>query len=327
MGRFKKATGERARLKVVLDGGSKSGKSFVAQVLARDLITTLKENGALSGNGRVAVIDSEGGRVNEHYGMVFDFDDTVLQYYAPEYYQNAIRDAIDEKYSVIIVDQISHEWEGKDGVLAYHSQLTNASRSKNGFITWREATPKHDEFIDTLTRCPAHLICTMRCKQKHEQAENGAVTKLGMQPVQRDTTEYEFDIYGRITENHHMTVQTRGILSALFENRPYRPGKGISFNPAGGYLIDAGEIHTIARTLGEWISGTHSLVSRYKISIDQINEIKTLGETAGVTPEQWQNQLNKAGVSSVYDFTPELYTSFKKSLLALISKKKETVKA
>ena len=163
----------------------------------------------------------------------------------------------------------------------------------------------------------------MRCKQKHEQAENGSVTKLGMQPVQRDTTEYEFDIYGRINEQHYMTVQKRGVLSALFENRPYRPGKGILKNPTGGYTVDAGEIHGIARTLGEWISGTHSLESRYKIPMDQINEIRTLGEQAGVKPEAWQKQLDKAGVSSIYEFTPELYASFKKSLTALINKKKE----
>ena len=73
--------------------------------------------------------------------MVFDFDDTVLQNYAPDYYRNAVNDAIADNYSVLIIDQISHEWEGRDGVLAYHSELTNASRSKNGFITCAKRLP------------------------------------------------------------------------------------------------------------------------------------------------------------------------------------------
>src|SRR5262245_35776343 len=104
---FKPATRRQLKVKIGLMGTAGTGKTWNALAIAE----------ALAPNGAVAVIDSERGRA-EAYAGDFVFDHLRLPGYSPETYIEALSLANDGGYDVIVVDSISHEWMGKDGILS-----------------------------------------------------------------------------------------------------------------------------------------------------------------------------------------------------------------
>jgi hypothetical protein len=197
---FVKATKSQSKGRMALMGISGSGKTWTALLFAR----------ALAGpNGRIGVIDTEAGSASK-YSDEFSFDKLELDSFSPRSYIKAIHAAEDEGFDVIIVDSLSHAWCGHDGVLAMVDNATMRSGNKNSFTSgWREATPEHHSLVDTLVRCRAHLIVTMRSKTEYVLEEvNGKKipVRKGMAPVQRDGLEYEFDVVGDMDTEHNLII-------------------------------------------------------------------------------------------------------------------------
>jgi hypothetical protein len=59
---------------------------------------------------------------------------------------------------VIIVDSITHEWQGKGGCLQIHEQLGGR------FQDWAKVSPRHQAFIDAIINSKCHMITTVRSK-------------------------------------------------------------------------------------------------------------------------------------------------------------------
>lgn len=176
---FKKATKAGSWLRLALTGPSGSGKSF----------TGLAIGSALVPNGRVAAIDTEHGSLSL-YSDRFAFDVMELEEFEPQSYINAIREAVDGGYQVLLIDSLSHAWMGVGGIL---DQLDNAKRN---FNAWKNLTPQQNALVDAIIRSDIHVIATMRSKQEYvvEKDSNGKSVprKLGMAAIQRDGFEYEF---------------------------------------------------------------------------------------------------------------------------------------
>src|ERR1700733_9524185 len=279
----RKATVRNARMRALFAGPSKSGKSFLALVTATNLLDTLREKKApIKGHGdkhgRIIVIDTEAGRAEENYGDMFDFDVHELNDFSPDGYIDTLNRAVNAGYSCVIIDQISNEWAGKGGLLEQSTAIQNASSSKNSFTSWMSLTPKHAKFTDAISTCPVHIICTVRSKTDYvlEQTDKGMVPrKVGLAPIQRNETEYEFDIYGQITQKHVVTIETRGSLSRFLGDREFQPGRSVD---------DAGEAGLIGKLTAEWISGRSDAEASGYASRDQINEIRQLGDEV---PVKW----------------------------------------
>ena len=60
--------------------------------------------------------------------------------------------------SVIIVDSITHEWNGSGGCLDIHEKLGGR------FQDWAIVTPRHQAFIDKILQSSCHVITTARRK-------------------------------------------------------------------------------------------------------------------------------------------------------------------
>lgn len=102
------AYGERHGCFIALVGGTNSGKSFSALRLAR---------GIAGEKGRIAVLDTEGGRTL-HLKDRFAFDvDVMSPPHRPERYLEAARVAQDAGYRCLVIDSFSMEWRGVGGVL------------------------------------------------------------------------------------------------------------------------------------------------------------------------------------------------------------------
>jgi AAA domain len=230
---FSPAVRTQLKVKIGLMGTAGTGKTWNALAIAEAMTQ-------LMGGGKIALIDSERGRGIAYAGD-FEFDHLVLPDTSPETYIGALALAHSTGYDVIVVDSISHEWNGKDGIL----------QAVDRFGGWKEATPRHDSFIDSLFSTPRHVICTMRAKTQYQVEEvprpdgkgtRQQITKLGIGPVQRDNVEYEFDLLGLIELDHSLRLH-KSILSSL----------------PSGTLIDSGEdSRSLGRVIGsavhEWVN-------------------------------------------------------------------------
>lgn len=194
---FKPATKERAKLRLALIGPSGSGKTWTALEVAKTL------------GDRVAVIDSERGSASK-YSDIFKFDVAELENHSPEQYTKGIKAAEQAGYDVLIIDSLSHAWNGRDGALELVDKAAKRSNSGNNFGAWREVTPMHNALVDAIISAKLHVIATLRVKTEYvvEQNERGknVPKKIGLAPVQREGVEYEFDVTADMNLEHDLIV-------------------------------------------------------------------------------------------------------------------------
>ena len=195
---FQKATKKKSKLRLAIDGPSGAGKTYTALIAAT----------AIADGGKIAVIDTERGSASL-YSDKFTFDVLELNTFSPQLYIDAITEAEKAGYKVVVIDSLSHAWEGEGGVLDMHEDATNRSASKNSYTAWAKVTPLQRELVDAMLQSPAHIIATMRSKMDYIQTEeNGRkeVKKVGMAPIQRQGMEYEFTIVGDMDTDHNFVV-------------------------------------------------------------------------------------------------------------------------
>jgi len=163
-----------------------------------------------------------------------------LESFHPQRYIEAIREAQAAGYDVLIIDSLSHAWMGKDGALELVDKAAKRNPSGNSFAAWRDVTPLHNALVDTMVATRLHIIVTLRSKMEYvqEKDEKGktVIRKVGLQPVQRDGLEYEFDVVGDLDQDNTLVVsKTR--CSALLAAVISKPGR------------------ELAATLAEWLDG------------------------------------------------------------------------
>jgi hypothetical protein len=214
---FKRADKKQSFLRMALMGPAGSGKSYTALTLAK----------ALAQGGQVAAIDTERGSLAK-YADKFDFDvEDQWPDYAVRRYIEAIQGAEKAGYKVLVIDSLSHAWAGVGGILEFVDN--KKGNSNNSFSAWRDATPMHNQLVDAILTARLHVIVTMRTKTDYvqEKDEKGrtVIRKMGLQPVQRDGLEYEFDIIADM-DGATMTVsKTR--CDTLFNRTIRSPGAAL----------------------------------------------------------------------------------------------------
>lgn len=195
---FRKAEKRKAKLRLAITGIAGSGKTYGALLIAQGL------------GGKIAMIDTENGS-GDLYADVCDYDVCVMNApYTIEKYLEAIKDAEQCGYDVIIIDSLSHAWAGEGGLLDRQGHITDANPRMNSFAAWRQITPLHNKLIETILSSPAHIIATMRSKTDYVLVENergkSEPRKVGLAPVQRDGMEYEFTTVFDLSANHTVNV-------------------------------------------------------------------------------------------------------------------------
>ena len=227
---FVKAQKFGGKVRMSIAGPSGSGKTYTALSIAQAL------------GGRVAVIDSERGTASK-YADRFNFDVLALNPpYSVERYIAAINAA--KGYDVLVIDSLSHAWAGPGGVLEY---VDNRSAAYHGstFGAWADGTKLQNKLVDNLLSVPGHLIVTMRSKVTYtpDKDEKGKpiIRKLGMQPIQRDGLEYEFDVKSSLLLPDHILVieETRcpGLDGKMFERTDGKDVAEILLNWLSGEAV------------------------------------------------------------------------------------------
>jgi hypothetical protein len=181
--------------RILLWGKSGSGKTLTSLKLAR---------GLAGPDGTICVIDTDY-EASTLYADEHRFD---IQPLDPPFESDRFTEVLRQlspHYDVVVLDTGTHEWSGEGGCLEIRDR--EAIRLKdNSWAAWAKVTPAHQRFLETLMRCPAHLIVTLRAKTVTEQVKNEKTGKteivdLGLFPQQRYDGEefaYGLDISGRL---------------------------------------------------------------------------------------------------------------------------------
>lgn len=204
---LKKATRTQVKLKLGLFGVSGSGKTMSALRLAYGLCGDWD---------KIAVIDSEfisdQQTSSELYAGYKTRDFSIGEFnifplkppYAPERYVNAIWECEQAGMEVIIIDSISHEWEGQGGCLEVAKK----------FNDWKDVGPAHTKFIEKIKQSSCHIIACGRVKTKYETFETVnrqgkdtiGVKKMGVGVVSREGFDYELITAFDIDQSHFATT-------------------------------------------------------------------------------------------------------------------------
>ena len=212
---FKKATKAAAKLRAAIFGPSGAGKTF----------TSLRVAAGLAGTGTIAVIDTERGSASK-YADRFAFDVLELEDQTIAGYCEAIRQAADAGYAVLIIDSLSHGWQT---LLEEVEKLAKAKYRGNTWSAWSEGTPLQRKLVQAILGFPGHVIATMRSKTEWTTVDDGRGKKspqrVGLAPEQGKGVEYEFDLLVEISTEHIANVikdRTGKFQDKLLE----KPGEG-----------------------------------------------------------------------------------------------------
>lgn len=205
---LKKASRKKVKLRLGMSGASGFGKTYSALLLAY---------GMTNDWSKIAVIDTENGSA-ELYSNLGEYNVLNLSApFAPEKYIEAITTCENAGIEVIIIDSISHEWEGKGGCLDIHAELGGQ------FAHWAKVTPRHNAFIQSILQSKCHVITTVRRKQDYDMVKNekGRVepVKVGLKEVTRDGFEYELTVNFEILNEKHLVKASKDRTS-MFANDP-----------------------------------------------------------------------------------------------------------
>lgn len=262
---FEKAIKQEAKLRLALAGPAGSGKTMTGLLIAQ----------GLANGGKIAVVDTEHGSASK-YADLFEFD--VMEMHPPfhpERFVEAILEAQQAGYAVIVLDSLSHAWNGTGGLLELVDKFAAQSNSKNTFAAWKQGTPIYNKLVDRMIQSDIHVIATMRTKQDYvlELDERGKQkpVKVGMAPVQREGFEYEFDVVMNMDiENQGVITKTRcpALAGGVFK----KPGKDV------------------ADILTQWLSGAPVVratpTPRAEIPATEQKPIKThTGNTPTISPK------------------------------------------
>jgi len=172
-----------------LSGQSGSGKTYSALLLASGMA-----------QGRpIGFIDTESGRASL-YADVLPEGFEVYEMnppFGPRRYIEAIEGFEKHGCGVLIVDSMSHAWEGTGGCLEM-SESPNAQGNVNkGLGKWAYPKAEHKKMMNKLLQTRMDIICCLRAREKYVQTGKGRdmeIVSEGLNPIQEKDFIYEMII-------------------------------------------------------------------------------------------------------------------------------------
>lgn len=195
----RRATRRGKPLKLAVTGPAGSGKTLAALALARSLHPT----------GRVIVADTENGSA-ELYSDRYEYDaGEIAPPFTTAKYLAALRYAESEGAVCLILDSLSHAWDGDGGILDRKQQEEARGGAKvNGFALWARYKAEWRDLVAAILHSRVDVIVTMRSKVEHVQTERDGrkvVEKLGMAPIVGEGADYEFSVVFDLNAQHVAT--------------------------------------------------------------------------------------------------------------------------
>ena len=181
---------------------------------------------------------------------------------------------------VIIIDSITHEWDGKGGCLEIAEEETKRQKTPNSYTAWAKVTPRHNEFIQSILQSQCHVITTVRRKQDYEMVKGDnnklQVIKVGTKEVTRDGFEYELTLNFEFINDNHFVKASKDRTS-IFMNKP----EFVITSEAGQQLMN-------------WANtGIEDQLTQSVIDVKNCKSVPELQATWNSYPELQQNETFK----------------------------------
>lgn len=158
---IKPAVREKTHVLVSLAGPSGCGKTYSAIKMAR---------GLAGPDGQIGAIDTEAKRMR-HYADLDKFNVADLAPpFTPLRYLEYVKAFADAGYKVLIIDSISHEWEGTGGCI-------EMAEGGKGLLAWQRPKSDHKKLMNYLLQVPMHVIFCARAREKMVQVRNTQTNK------------------------------------------------------------------------------------------------------------------------------------------------------
>jgi hypothetical protein len=203
---LKQSKRQNVKLRLGISGASGFGKTYSALQLAY---------GMTQDWSKIAVVDSESSA--SLYSSLGNFNVLDLKApYSPARYIQAIEVCEKANIEVIIIDSITHEWNGAGGCLDIQAKLGGR------FQDWAKVTPLHQQFIDKILQSTCHIITTTRRKVDYSLDVVGnrtQVVKHGTKEITREGFEYELTVNFELINDQHL-AKTSKDRTGLFMNKP-----------------------------------------------------------------------------------------------------------
>ncbi len=160
-------------------GVSGSGKTLTALLIARGMVDKASEIGFL---------DTENKR-GSFYAKKLDGQFQIADLYppfSPARYAAAIKEFQDVGVKVLVIDSVTHEWEGEGGC----DDIANAPKAdgtERKVANWNGAKREHRRFMNVLLQANMHIICCIRAREKvkieKDNKGKDVFVPQGLQPV------------------------------------------------------------------------------------------------------------------------------------------------
>lgn len=265
---FRKAQRKQAKLKIGISAPSGAGKTYSALLMAYGICGDWE---------KIAVIDTENGSAELYSNLGAYSVCSITPPFTPKKYIQAITEAVQAGFKVLIIDSLSHAWTGEGGLLDMQDKAVKASKSGNSYTAWREITPEHNRLVDSLLQSDIDIIVTTRAKAEYVITDDGgkkSIKKVGLAPVFRDGLEYELTVFFDMTQEHIATASKDR--TGVFDGQNFKP------------TVETGKL------LAQWREG---------------GAVQTPAETIK-TPQNANNEAtaqNKQPSEEDYEFPPESY--------------------
>ena len=255
---LRKATRQKAKIRLGLSAVAGGGKTYSAILIAKGLCGDLS---------KVAIIDTENNSA-DLYSHLGEYNVLPLQPpYTPERYIEAIKTCESAGMEVIIIDSITHEWDGKGGCLEIVESLGGK------YQDWAKVTPRHQAFVESILQSKCHVITTVRRKQDYEMTKGPdgklKVEKAGLKEVTREGFEYELTANLELDMRHNATsLKDR---TGLFHDKP-------AFTPS----------EETGRIIRDWCESGVDVKEEIKEAIrklDNCNSVDELKDLKEILPE------------------------------------------
>ena len=271
---LKKAERKKAKIRLGLSGASGFGKTYSGLLIAKGLVGDWD---------KIALIDTENGS-GELYSDLGDYNVITLEApYSPERYIEAIKMCENAGMECIIIDSITHEWDGDGGCLDIQNKLGGR------YQDWAKITPRHNAFVQSILTSKSHIISTVRRKQDYEMInENGKtkVQKVGTKEVTREGFEYELTMNLEFINDKHMVKASKDRTSLFMGQPEFIPsietGEKIrQWCESGAELPEPTKeqfdgLVTYLNGTPEQAEKAKQALKKYKLNAKQLNEIDGL---------------------------------------------------
>ncbi|EOO33942.1 hypothetical protein IIU_02682 [Bacillus cereus VD133] len=226
---FQVTQAKREKMKAVIgfigcSGSGKTGSSLLTAFgMMQEAHPNLTEEELWK---KIGVIDTEHERSKLHVGLVYGetkignfLHINFTPPYTTERYSEAVQVMKNAGAEVLIIDSLSHNWQGEGGIIETHGEM-----SGNSFQNWGKLSSETTKLIKTLTQNNVHILATLRTKTEYvvEPDAKGkmAPRKVGTKPVQKDEMEYEFMLNFVIDIDH--VADTSKDNTQMFEGNPQK---------------------------------------------------------------------------------------------------------